>query len=382
MDFSYLTVIPRGRQIWDYAVFQAEEFEERHARLAELLKKLDLDGFIVYSDALSRRYVSYLTNYCNSVSWSSSVCLITADEAPYVISSMAPRDINYNLKSLSPRVNLNAVGLDMISNHRVAVKAAEYLKEQNLLGKKWGAVNLGSLNYIGAKALSDVLPDIPDCTAAVDEIIAEKSENELFAIGQATALAKKAVTDYLRLAVPGANEREIAAQIDRNFRVFGVDNIALLVSAGKDKKLSLHQPHDYVIQEGDTVSAQVDILYLHYNGMYAASFYRGLPDEERAAFYKQASERFEAAKKAALGGKALDEINSLENGYVLVNGIGSDTSEPPFAGPMAKNTSYTLVVSAENEKFGGVILADTFVADENNTASLGGHGLNRVFWKA
>lgn len=382
MDFSYLTVIPRGRQIWDYAVFQAEEFEERHAKLAELLKNLNLDGFVVYSDALSRRYVSYLTNYCNSVSWSSSVCLITADEAPYVISSMAPRDINYNLKSLSPRVNLNAVGLDMISNHRVAVKAAEYLKEQNLLGKKWGAVNLGSLNYIGAKALADVLPDMPDCTAAVDEVIAEKSENELFAIGQATALAKKAVTDYLRLAVPGANEREIAAQIDRNFRVFGVDNIALIVSAGKDKKLSLHQPHDYVIQEGDTVSAQVDILYLHYNGMYAASLYRGLPDTERSAYYAKAVKRFEDAKRDVLAGKKLEEINSIENGYVMVNGIGADTSEPPYTGSMASNTAFNLVVSTEDETFGGIILADTFVADESNKASLGGHGLNRVFWKA
>ena len=381
MDFSYLTVIPRGRQIWDYAVFQAEEFEERHAKLAELLKKLNLDGFVVYSDALSRRYVSYLTNYCNSVSWSSSVCLITADEAPYVISSMAPRDINYNLKSLSPRVNLNAVGLDMISNHRVAVKAAEYLKEQNLLGKKWGAVNLGSLNYIGAKALADVLPDMPDCTAAVDEIIALKSDNELFAIGQATALAKKAVTDYLRLAVPGANEREIAAQIDRNFRVFGVDNIAFLVSAGKDEKLELHQPHDYIIQEGDTVSAQVDILYLHYNGMYAASFYRGMPDAQRAAYYEDAIKRFETAKQNVLAGKKIEEINSLENGYVMVNGIGADTSEPPYAGSLEKKTAYNLVVSCENEKYGGVILADTFVADENNIASLGGHGLNRVFWK-
>ena len=382
MDFSYLTVIPRGRQIWDYAVFQAEEFEERHARLAGLLEKLGLDGFIVYSDALSRRYVSYLTNYCNSVSWSSSVCLITADKAPYVISSMAPRDITYNLKSLSPKVDLNAVGLDMISNHRVAVKAAEHLKEQDLLGKKWGAVNLGSLNYIGAAALYSVLPDMPDCTAAVDEVIAKKSENELFAIAQATSMAKKAVTDYLRLAVPGANEREIAAQIDRNFRVYGVDNIALIVSAGKDQKLELHQPWDYVIQEGDTVSAQVDILYLHYNGMYATSFYRGLPDEGRAAFYAKAVKRFEDAKKDVLAGKNIEEISSLVNGYVMVNGIGADTSEPPYAGPMPKNAAYNLVVSCEDEKYGGVILADTFASDEKNQASLGGPGLNRIFWKA
>ena len=382
MDFSYLTVIPRGRQIWDYAAFPAEEFEERHARLVALLKKLDLDGFIVYSDALSRRYVSYLTNYCNSVSWSSSVCLITADKAPHVISSMAPRDITYNLKSLSPNVDLNAVGLDMISNHRVAVKAAEYLKEQGLLDKKWGAVNLDSLNYIGAEALNSLLPDMPDCTAAVDAIIAEKSDNELFAIAQATSMAKKAVTDYLRLAVPGANEREIAAQIDRNFRVYGVDNIALIVSAGKDQKLELHQPRDYVIKEGDTVSAQVDILYLHYNGMYAASFYRGTPEAGRAAFYEKAAGRFEEAKKDVLSGRKLEEINSFENGYVMVNGIGADTSEPPYKGVMPKNAAYNLVVSLEDEKYGGVILADTFVMDEHNQASLGGPGLGRVFWKA
>lgn len=380
MDFNYLTVLPRGRQIWDYAVFPAEEFETRRAKLAELLNELNLDGFIVYSDALSRRYVSYLTNYCNSVSWSCSVCLITPDKAPYVISSMAPRDINYNLKSLSPCVELSAVGLGMLSNHKVAVKAAEYLKEQNLLDKKWGAVNLTALNMIGAQAIEEVLPDLPDCTAQVDKILAQKSENEIFAISQATSMAKKAVTDYLRMAVPGTNEREIAARIDRHFRVYGVDNIAILVSASKDQNLSLHQPRDYVIQEGDTVSAQVDILYLHYNGMYAASMYRGTPDPDRAAFYDQAERRFEKVLEKAFAGESICSLNSTDDGYVLVNGIGADTSEPPVCGGLEDGSTFTVIACSESDTYGGVILADTFVKNSTQKCSLGGAGLNRVFY--
>ena len=381
MDFSYLTVIPRGRQIWDYAVFPGEEFEARHAKLAELLKKLELDGFIVYSDALSRRYVRYLTNYCNSVSWSCSVCLITADKAPFVISSMAPRDIEYNLKSLSPNVELSAVGLGMLSNHKVAVKAAEYLKENNLLGKKWGGVNLSALNSIGSEAIYAVLPELKDYTAQVDEVIGEKSEAEVFAISQACSMAKKAVLDYLRMAVPGANEREIAARIDRQFRVYGVDNIALLVSAGKDSKLCLHQPRDYVIQEGDTVSAHVDILYLHYNGLYGASLFRGEPDERRTAFYAKAEQRFEEVKESVLAGESICNLNTCDNGYTLVSGIGADTSEPPLSGKVEKGSTFTVTVCSEDDEYGGVIIADTFVMDERCRVSLGGGGLDKVFHK-
>ena len=51
-------------------------------------------------------------------------------------------------------------------------------------------------------------------------------------------------------------------------------------------------------------------------------------------------------------GKNIEEISSLVNGYVMVNGIGADTSEPPYAGPMPKNAAYNLVVSCEDEKYG------------------------------
>ena len=63
MDFSYLTVLPRGRQLWDYVVMPPEEYDARKARIDRILDKAGLDGLIVYSDAMTRRYINYLTNY-------------------------------------------------------------------------------------------------------------------------------------------------------------------------------------------------------------------------------------------------------------------------------------------------------------------------------
>lgn len=382
MDFSYLTVLPRGRQIWDYAVFPEEEFEERRAGLAQLLEKLGLDGLVVYSDALSRRYVSYLTNYCNSVSWSCSICLLTGDGPPRVISSMAPRDITYNQKSLAPGVELNAIGLGMLSNHAVAGKAVAYMREHDMLEMRWGGVNIDSLNAEGQRALYDGLPRLPDCTEAFDGLLAKKTPAELFAIAQATALAQKAATDYLRMAVPGSNEREIAARIDRQMRVFGVDNIALLVSAGKDSRLCLHQPRDYVIQAGDTVSVHVDILYLHYNGLYGGTMYRGSPDAGRAAFYRRAEEAFHDALGKLERDRKLDDVNSEEDGYTLACGIGADTAEAPVRGVLETGNTVTLTMCRRSEQYGDVLMAGTYVAEASGIHVLGGPGADRIFQKA
>ena len=215
----------------------------------------------------------------------------------------------------------------------------------------------------------------------MDEVIGEKSEAEVFAISQACSMAKKAVLDYLRMAVPGANEREIAARIDRQFRVYGVDNIALLVSAGKDSKLCLHQPRDYVIQEGDTVSAHVDILYLHYNGLYGASLFRGEPDERRTEFYAKVEQHFEEVKESVLAGESICNLNTCDSGYTLISGIGADTSEPPLSGKVAKGSTFTVTVCSEDDEYGGVIIADTFVMDERCRFSLGGGGLDKVLHK-
>lgn len=382
MDFSYLTVLPRGRQIWDYAVFPEEEFEFRRKKLAGLLESLHLDGFIVYSDALSRRYVSYLTNYCNSVSWSASVCLLTGDEPPRIISSMAPRDINYNLKSLAPNVELNAVGLGMLTNHKVAIKAVEYMKEHGLMERRWGGVNMDSLNAFGQEAIYAGFPDLTDYTAQFDGMLAKKDSAEVFAISQATSLAQKAVTDYLRMAVPGANEREIAARIDKQFRAFGVDHIALLVSAGNGQRLCLHQPQDYIIQEGDTVCAHVDILYLHYNGLYGQTMYRGSLDDGRAGFYRGAKQKFEGILREIEAGKRIEDINSVGQGYVLVCGIGADTSEAPLHGKMECGHTFSLTMCEPSDEYGDVFMADTFVVEESGVHVIGGAGVDRIFHKA
>ncbi len=382
MDFSYLTVLPRGRQIWDYVVFPEEEFEARGARVAELLEALGLDGLVVYSDALSRRYVSYLTNYCNSVSWSCSICLLTGSEPPRVISSMAPRDITYNQKSLAPGVELNAIGLGMLSNHAVARKTVDYMREHGLLEKRWGGVNIGALNEEGRRALYDGLPRLPDCTDAFDRVLSRKDPAELFAISQAAALAQKAATDYLRMAVPGSSEREIAARIDRQMRAFGVDHIAILVSAGKDSRLCLHQPQDYIIEAGDTVSVHVDVLYLHYNGLYGGTMYRGVPDEGRAAFYRGAEEVFQGALGKMDRDRRLDGGNSLEDGYMLACGIGADTREAPVQGALETGSTVTLTMCRRSAQYGDVLMAGTYAVDDTGIHVMGGPGVDRIFHKA
>jgi Xaa-Pro aminopeptidase len=382
VDFSYLTVLPRGRQLWDYVVMPPEEYDARKAKIDKIFDKTGLDGLIVYSDAMSRRYINYLTNYTCSVAWSCAIMIVTRERLLRLVSSVAPRDINYNLKTLAPNIELNGIGLSLLTNYRVAHKTIEYLKSHNMSEMRWGGVNIDSLCYEGQKPIYEAYPDLPDCTPLYDEVLMQKTGAEQFAIAQAATIAKKAVLDYLRMAVPGANEREVAARVDRQCRVYGVGNIALLVSARKDGKLCLRQPEDYIIQEGDTVSAHVDINYLNYHGMFASSLYRGKPSDERNVFYKTVEEDYNKLLESIKSKKSIGGISfHNSSGYALAQGIGGDTTEAPYKDndtPLENGTVFTLTLCRDDRQFGGVIISDTFKIDESGIHQLGGPGLDKL----
>jgi Xaa-Pro aminopeptidase len=247
---------------------------------------------------------------------------------------------------------------------------------------RWGGVNIDSLCYEGQKPIYEAYPDLPDCTPLYDEVLMQKTGAEQFAIAQAATIAKKAVLDYLRMAVPGANEREVAARVDRQCRVYGVGNIALLVSARKDGKLCLRQPEDYIIQEGDTVSAHVDINYLNYHGMFASSLYRGKPSDERNVFYKTVEEDYNKLLESIKSKKSIGGISfHNSSGYALAQGIGGDTTEAPYKDndtPLENGTVFTLTLCRDDRQFGGVIISDTFKIDESGIHQLGGPGLDKL----
>jgi len=378
MDFSYLTVLPRGRQVWDDVLFPPEEFASRKERIANLMDTLGVDGFIIYSDGLTRRYVRYLTNYVNSVAWAVSLSLILKDREPIIMSTMAPRDVTYNKKHLAPGLELNAVGLGLVSNHHVAEKTIAYIKEKNLTGVRWAGVNLNNLPIAAFAPLKAAFPEIIDATGHFDNILARKSDEEIFAILQATTIAKKAALDYLRLAKPGENERFVAARIDRNLRAYGMDNVSFLVSAGKGN-VALRQPDDYVIAEGDTVAAHISVMYLQYLGLFGSTIAHSDRTSDRTAYQNSFMDRWKTLKSKINDSKSLSGINSVsKSGYVLAQGLGADTACAPFdlegMSAIEDGSVFTLTMCENNDKFGGLLLSDTLACTDGKVYSLGGDG--------
>lgn len=375
MDFSYLTVLPRGRQIWDSVVFPPSEFEERREKLDQALEELGADGFLVYSDGLTRRYVSYITNYCNSVSWSASVAMIRKGCDPVVMSSMAPRDATFNKKYLAPHVDLEAGGLSLLSNHHIGGKTVEYIKEHGWMDLNWVGVNLDTMPEVGRTAIRDAFPELPDATERFDAVLARKSGSEIFAISQAASMAKRAGLDYLRMAVPGKNEREVAAGVDRTLRVYGADNVALLVSSGKGP-VTLRQPEDHIIAEDEVLSVHINVMYLHYQAMFAATILPGRTPENEAA-KASTDARFQQLVETITEAKTLKGVSKVdENGYILAQGIGADLKEYPLADSdavLGEGSVFTLTL-CENGAGCGRMVSDTFAVQSGRLVSLGGPG--------
>ena len=382
MEFSYLTVLPRGRQVWDDVIFPPEEFIRRKERVVSLMDTLDVDGLIIYSDGLTRRYVRYLTNYVNSVAWAVSLSLILRDREPIVMSTMAPRDVAYNKRHLAPGLELNAVGLGLVSNHHVAEKTLAYIKEKDLAGLRWAGVNLNNLPSAAFNPVKAAFPGLIDVTGDFDKVLARKSGEEIFAITQATAIAKKAALDYLRMAKPGENERRVAARIDRNLRAYGMDNVSMLVSAGKGN-VTLRQPDDYIIAEGDTVSVQIAVMYLQYLGLFGSTIVNSGKESGRTAYHDSFMDRWNTLREKINNSKSLSGICSVsEKGYVLAQGIGPDAAEAPFDSEgldaIENGSVFNLTMCENNNEFGGIFLSDTFACSDGRVYPIGGEGGSRI----
>jgi Xaa-Pro aminopeptidase len=255
-----LPVLCHGRTISDEFLFPVEEYKAREDQVKAILDAKNLDGLIIYSDGLSRGNVCYLTNYHVFLSWGSAVLVFPRNGKPVLLATLPPRDLVFTKKSIPDFVEIIPVGLSLIYNHHLTIGTIDYMKEKNLLGGKWGGVNLDSLPTKALAPIIEKFPDIPDCTRDYYALKEVKDDKEQYAMEQAATISARAANEFLRLAVEGVSEIELSAQIERMCKMNGVDNASFLVSSGSEGT-NLQQPCERIFQKGDTVSVFVNIQY-------------------------------------------------------------------------------------------------------------------------
>ena len=388
MSFLNLSVLCHGRTISDDFVFPDSEWRARENRARELIDKNGLDGLLVFVEgAITRSNVCYLTNYHQFLSWGSALLIFQKNGESKLVSTVAPRDVTFMSKVLPDFVELIPVGLNLTSNEHVCVEAIKYMRENELIeGKKWGTVNLERMPQVAVDPWVEVYPEgMPDLTDDFGKIKAVKSENEIYALTAGSAIAKTCVMDYMRGAKAGENELTLAAWIDRDARMQGCESASLLTYAGKDGETMLRVPWDRNFEEGDTVSAFMNVSYLRYNGAYGATKVIGARTEEQDKLFAAAENLWEKklSDMAADGKTVIGHVDGHCNKcdadyYTVVNGVGMDLVDYPCEvgeeAPLSDNMTLTVSLNVKKAGIGSVFKSANVVMKNGTLFSMSGFG--------
>jgi Xaa-Pro aminopeptidase len=384
MSFTNMTVLCHGRTISDEYLFPYGEFEERTAKVSGILDGQGLDGLVIYTESLSRGNVSYLTNYHNFLAWSVSLVVLPKGGRPTVLATIAPRDLAFVRKILPSFVEIIPVGLSLVSNEHISLKAIEYLKECKIFDKKWGSVNFDRMPHVAYSPWEEAYPGgLVDVTEAYEGFRAIKSPAEADVIAQASAMSKRAVCEYLRQAQAGVNESVLASKVDRQFRLEGADAVSLLTYSGRDGATMLRVPWERDFEEGDVVSAFANVQLLRYNGAYGASKVIGGGTSGQKALFSAADEIFnekiseiETTARADIGYREFEGRPGVRC-YTVINGVGIDLVEyPRQAGSTAElkgGNAVTVSLGAKKTGAGSVFKSRNYLfTDSGRLVSLSG----------
>ncbi|MFP3156055.1 M24 family metallopeptidase [Lachnospiraceae bacterium ZAX-1] len=385
MSFTSLTVLCHGRTIGDDLLFPDSDFIARRAKVNDIMTEKGLDGIIAYTDTLTRGNVCYLTNFHNFLGWASSILVLAKGKEPIVLATIAPRDLEFTRAIVPKFVEIIPVGLSLKSNEHISVKTIEYLKEKGILDKKWGFINTAAMPSMVLEPWTTAFPNgLTDVTEEYGALRTFKSDSEIYAISQASSMAKKAVFEYLRQAKPGVNESVLAAKIDRQVRINGADAVSLLTYGGKGDETMLRVPWERNFEEGDTVSAFANVQLQRYNGAFGTTAVIGAKTADQEKLFEAANvlfnkkiEKMVATHKTVIGYQ--EDVCKEGNHYnTVVNGVGIDLVEYPMAygteADLKPGMTITLSLNVYKKGVGSVFMSQNLLIGKEGIVLMSGLG--------
>jgi Xaa-Pro aminopeptidase len=221
-----------------------------------------LDGLLV-SDLAS---VAYLTGFTGTA----GLALLTAKDVFLIV------DFRYFDQAAQQAPDALRVHVDRaLYDEAVAQALAD-------AGVKRVAFEADTVPYAAYLAWQDANPTIDwvpsrGLVAAQREV---KDDLEIAAIRRACAITSASVTAAMAALAPGITEREIAAEIERNFKRLGADGLAFptLVASGDRSALPHPQPSDRRIQPGECLLIDAGCTVGGYGSDMTRSLVLGRPD--------------------------------------------------------------------------------------------------------
>jgi len=264
-------------------------------------------------------------------------------------------------------------------------------------------IDFTKVTLSGFEVLKKLGYDYVDISQELVKMAAIKSDEELKNIKKACDIAEKSWLAVLPFIKEGITEKQLAAELEYNFRKNGAGGTSFdtIVAFGKNAAVPHHETGDTKLKKNECVLMDFGCTYKGYCSDMTRTMFFGTPDEEFEKVYlavllahKTAAEKI----KAGITGKdadkyARDVLDSLGYGkyftHSLGHGIGVNIHEFPTLSPKGEATLEDGMVFSDepgvyiNGKF-GVRIEDscymldgkfhTFMKDDKSLVVIGENG--------
>jgi Xaa-Pro aminopeptidase len=344
VPFGYEDRLP-----WRILPFSDEEYEQRVARLRELMARDGLDCVLVLGSAADGATVRYLTNF-DDLYGGETVVVVPLDGEVVLVTNavMHGEPMHSGIPQVWPRDVRAAAAPRTVTGSASVVTVADHVRSALATLPAGAAIGLVGdwreqlVADVGLAGNERVRRDV----SVVAELRKLKSPAEVELLRRAAALADDAVVAALSAVQPGVTEWEVAAAANEAMFRGGAEHPAFPISlvAGARSGLKHLPPSDYAIEPGDMVFIDVGAKLMGYCSDCSRATVCGEPSDDQLRFLETQASIVEACAARIRPGVAVGDVAAVatelaadagysEYLYFRGHGVGTGLTDAPALAP-------------------------------------------------
>ena len=371
-----------------------EEYPVRWERAKQVLKDMDLDLILAYSDdrfTYGNAHARYFGDL--QTVFEDTVVMLRPDREPVLL--VGPETIGYAQERSAftdIRVIREFTHEDEDYPYTVIEPLTQVVAEKITTPvKRIGLAAKGRMGAVMFEAICKAFPGVEfvNVDKPLEEMRGIKSEAEIAVIRYAYEIVNKGMEAALAAVRPGVTERQVAAEAEYVMRKMGAEGTGIdtIVASGPNANHILARTTNRVIEENDVVIITLAPRYEGYHGACGRTVVVGNPGEE---VLKAVEASIRAQKTCAenllpgnvgssveaMGRAVMAEVGYGENFlYSGLHSVGVIEFEPPILGPssdtvIAKNMVISVDIPLFEAPIPGVRTEDGYLITENGNICL------------
>ncbi len=285
--------------------FSVDEFEDRQLRARNRMAEQNLDGLLMFA----QESMFYLTGF-DSFGFCFFQCLYLGSDGQLALLTRAPdlRQAQHTSLVEDIRIWRDRAG------HNPADQLKDMLDEFGCAGLRLGieleTAGLNAANYRRVSAALDGWCELIDASTLIPGLRAIKSPAEIAYVRRAAELADDALEAGNRLAVPGADEGDILAEMQGVVFRGGGDypGNEFIIGSGRDALLCRYFTGRRALSARDQITLEFAGVYRHYHACLMRTVLTGEAHPEHIRMHAACRDALEACEAALKPGRPVGEV--------------------------------------------------------------------------